>query len=98
MSVTKDPAERTKIKLAHGKWAIENGFTALESVLKNTSGKYCVGDSISMADLCLVPQVYNARRFGCDMEKFPTILKIEAELSSVPAFKEAHPSSQPDAQ
>ena len=98
MAASEDKDERTKIKLAHGKWAIENGFEALEAVLKETAGKYCVGDTISMADLCLVPQVYNARRFGCDMGKFPTIVRLDAALNELPAFKKAHPSNQPDAQ
>ena len=55
-----------------------------------------VGDSITMADLCLVPQVYNANRFKVDMSQFPIISRIVA-LSLNDAFKRAHPSAQPDA-
>ncbi|MES1911988.1 MAG: hypothetical protein MHM6MM_004338 [Cercozoa sp. M6MM] len=73
------------------------GFEALERALADTAGKYCFGDYVSIADICLVPQVYNARRFGVDMSKFPTIERIEAALSKLPAFERAHPSQQPDA-
>ena len=71
-------------------------IAGLEAVLLGTAGKYCVGDTITMADLCLVPQVYNARRFKVDMSKYPTIERIDAALLQLPAFKAAHPSAQPD--
>jgi maleylacetoacetate isomerase len=93
-----DPAEKTKEKLAWGHHWIEQGFVALEQVLATTAGTYCVGDQVSLADLCLVPQVYNARRFKVDMSQFPIITKIDATLSALPAFVAAHPSAQPDAQ
>jgi maleylacetoacetate isomerase len=81
-------------------WAkgwIVTGLEALEKILKNTSGKYCVGNQVSMADIVLVPQVYNAKRFGVDVERsFPTIFKIDETLAILPAFIAAHPSNQPD--
>ena len=81
-------------------WArthISKGFEALEKILETSSGKYCFGDSLTVADCCLVPQVYNADRFQVDMSKFPNIKRIYAELQELPQFKQAHPSAQPDA-
>ncbi|XP_064811703.1 maleylacetoacetate isomerase-like isoform X2 [Oncorhynchus masou masou] len=75
---------------------IQRGFEALEPILKGTAGKYCVGDEISMADICLVPQVYNAERFKVDVDQFPTIKRLNQTLLKVGAFKESHPSCQLD--
>ncbi|XP_047467051.1 maleylacetoacetate isomerase isoform X2 [Mugil cephalus] len=75
---------------------IDRGFEALEPILKQTAGKYCVGDEISMADICLVPQVYNAERFKVDVGKFPTIKRLHQTLTEIEAFKVSHPSCQPD--
>lgn len=61
------------------------------------AGKYCVGNSVTMADAALVPQLYNARRFQVDLAPFPTLLRIEAALAEIPAFKQAHAEAQPDA-
>uniref|UniRef100_A0A8C1FNT3 Maleylacetoacetate isomerase n=1 Tax=Cyprinus carpio carpio TaxID=630221 RepID=A0A8C1FNT3_CYPCA len=80
-------------------WAqhfINRGFEALEHILKQTAGKHCVGDEISMADICLVPQVYNAERFKVDMSRFPTIRRLNQTLIEIDAFKATHPSCQPD--
>ncbi|XP_020775346.1 maleylacetoacetate isomerase isoform X2 [Boleophthalmus pectinirostris] len=80
-------------------WAqhfINRGFQALEPILKETAGKYCVGDEISMADICLVPQVYNAERFKVDIEPYPTIKRLNATLVEIDAFRTSHPSRQPD--
>jgi glutathione S-transferase len=67
-------------------------------VLATTAGTYCVGDDITMADLYLEPQVYNANRFNVDMSQFPTIARIAAAVAALPEFQAAHPSQQPDAQ
>ena len=83
--------------MAFGKTTIENGFNAIEEKFKTYSGKFCIGDDISIADLCLVPQIYNANRFNVDMEKYPTIKKIGENLNRLAAFQKAHPSNQPDA-
>lgn len=83
-------------KVEWGKYWIEYGFTSLEQLLSKTSGKYCVGDEVTMVDLCLVPQVYNAGRFGVNMTNFPIISRINTALSNLEAFKIAHPSQQPD--
>ena len=77
---------------------IDLGFQALEKALEESAGTYCVGDRVTCADLYLVPQVYNANRFGVDMSKYPIISRIDKSLSDLPAFKKAHPSNQPDAQ
>jgi maleylacetoacetate isomerase len=81
-------------------WAshfIHLGFQGLEKMLKKTAGKYCYKDQITFADVCLVPQVYNALRFGVSMEDFPVISRVYKELSDLEEFKQAHPSMQPDA-
>ncbi|KAM4852899.1 maleylacetoacetate isomerase isoform 2-T2 [Thomomys bottae] len=80
-------------------WAqkvITSGFNALEEVLQSTAGKYCVGDEVSMADLCLVPQVANAERFKVDLTPYPTINHINKTLLALEAFQVSHPSRQPD--
>ena len=83
-------------KMEFGKWVIHTGFVALEEALKKTAGKYCYGDEITIADICLVPQVFNANRFKVDMSEFPIISRIEEELSKHEAFQKAHPTQQPD--
>lgn len=84
-------------RLAWPKQFIEKGFTALEKLLKDVAGKYCVGDQVTMADIFLVPQVFGARRFNVDMSKFPTLNRINQELTDLPAFQAALPEKQPDA-
>lgn len=79
------------------KQVITQGFKAVEKLLQQYAGKYCVGDEVSLADVCLVPQVYNARRFQVDLSQFPLISRIESDLSVLEAFKKAHPDQQPDA-
>jgi maleylacetoacetate isomerase len=79
---------------------IEEGFVALEAVLKDSAatGTYCEGDSPTMADCCLVPQVYNAKRFGVSLDKYPNIARINDACLELPAFQDAVPEKQPDAQ
>jgi len=76
-------------------WIIK-GFEALEKMLQKNAGKYCFGDNVSIADCCLVPQVYNANRFQVDLSNFPTIQRINDSLIKLDAFKVSHPSQQPD--
>ncbi|XP_077476992.1 maleylacetoacetate isomerase isoform X1 [Stigmatopora argus] len=83
-------------KVQWAQYFINRGFEGLEPLLKQTSGKYCVGDEISMADICLVPQVYNAERFKVDMSLYPTIQRLNQTLVEMEAFQESHPSCQPD--
>ncbi|CAH1393620.1 unnamed protein product [Nezara viridula] len=80
-------------------WAqrwIDKGFEAVEKLLTLSSGKYCVGNEITVADCCLIPQIYNARRYKVNLQLYPLILKIEKELEIIPAFQAAHPLNQPD--
>ena len=78
-------------------WIVE-GFEALEAMLSDhpATGRFCEGDIPSVADCCLVPQVYNARRYGVAMEAFPAIARIEQACLALPAFDAARPERQPD--
>ena len=78
---------------------IAEGFRALETyVARWSGGPHCYGDAVSLADICLVPQVYNARRFDCDLEPYPTLVRIADGLAALPAFASAAPERQPDAE
>jgi maleylacetoacetate isomerase len=79
---------------------IETGLGALEARLAEEAetGRFCHGDAPGLADLCLVPQLGNARRFGVDLAPWPTILRIEAACRALPAFAAAAPEAQPDAE
>ncbi|EGQ9834218.1 maleylacetoacetate isomerase [Vibrio cholerae] len=76
---------------------IDKGFQGLEEKLRHTAGEYCVGNRLSLVDVCLVPQVYNAERFDLDMSRYPTLQQIAARLRALPAFAQAAPENQPDA-
>lgn len=76
---------------------IERGLTAFQTAARETAGTYCVGNAVSFADICLVPQLYGARRFGVDLHPFELLTRIEAACASLPAFQAAHPDKQPDA-
>ena len=78
---------------------IQEGFAALETLLQSEqTGRFCHGDTPTLADCCLVPQVYNARRFQVDLSPYPTIVRIVAECGALPAFQTAAPENQPDAE
>jgi maleylpyruvate isomerase len=77
-------------------WVAE-GFRAIEAMLARSAGDFCVGDAPSLADVCLVPQVYNARRYQCDLEPYPTIHRIDERCRQIMAFAKAAPERQPDA-
>jgi maleylpyruvate isomerase len=79
-------------------WANREGLTACEKLIAGEAGPFCFGDEPSIADLCLVPQLANARRFGVDLAAFPRLLKAEAAASSIKAFADAAPDRQPDAE
>lgn len=78
---------------------IHEGLTALEQILSGDSGHQghcCVGDTPTIADLCLIPQLFNARRFNCDLQNYPTLIKIDEFCMSISAFQLAAPEHQPD--
>jgi maleylacetoacetate isomerase len=76
------------------------GFTALEQLVARHSidGRHCYGNSVTMADACLVPQLYNARRAGLDLDRYPRLVAVARHLESLPAFDAARPEAQPDAE
>ncbi|XP_055144632.1 maleylacetoacetate isomerase isoform X2 [Symphalangus syndactylus] len=94
LSVLKQVGE--DIQLTWAQNAITSGFNALEQILQSTAGIYCVGDEVTMADLCLVPQVANAERFKVDLTPYPTISSINKRLLVLEAFQVSHPCRQPD--
>ncbi|TFW17365.1 maleylacetoacetate isomerase [Massilia arenosa] len=79
---------------------VREGFAAIERHLSRDSatGRFCHGDTPTMADCVLVPQVFNARRFDVDLAPYPTIARIHAACMELPAFQAAQPSQQPDAE
>ena len=76
-------------------WVLE-GFEALEALIG--PGTYLCGDAVTLADICLVPQVYNARRLKVPLDKFPKIVAVDAACMKLPAFDRARPENQPDAE
>ena len=79
---------------------IAEGFGSLETMVARHSGdaEHCFGTSITLADVCLVPQMLNARRFDCDLDPYPALRRIDAVLCETEAFAAAHPNQQPDAE
>ena len=79
---------------------IELGFASLQANLERSgkAGRFCFGDTPTLADLCLVPQVFNAHRFHIDVARYPAIAKIYEACMALPAFQKAEPKSQPDAE
>lgn len=86
-------------KTAWSRHWIKVGFDALEAMLASNPGTagFCGGDEPTIADCCLVPQVYNARRFEVPLDAYPTIVRIDAACRKLDAFKRAAPEAQPDA-
>jgi maleylacetoacetate isomerase len=87
--------EQSAIDAWYHHWVIA-GFEALEALLE--PGPYACGDKVTMADLCLVPQVANARRLKVPLDKFPKIVGVDAACLALPAFDRARPENQPDAE
>jgi maleylacetoacetate isomerase len=78
---------------------IAEGFRAFEELLtRGGTGKFCHGDAPSLADVCLVPQVYNSRNFKLDLSPYPTLSRVYEACMDVPAFADAMPERQPDAE
>src|SRR5579871_6519481 len=79
-------------------WANREGLAACEKLIANEPGPFCFGDAPTLADLCLVPQLANARRFGVDVAAYPRLLQAELAAKALPAFADAAPGKQPDAE
>jgi maleylacetoacetate isomerase len=77
---------------------VREGLSGLEKFLNtyNKHGKYCLGDRFTMADICLIPQVYNAQRFKCDLTPYPTVMKIFANCQMLECVRTTEPATQPD--
>lgn len=77
---------------------VDDGLRAMEALLRGAqTGQYCHGETPTLADVCLVPQLFNARRFDCDLTHFPTVVSIGGRCEQLSAFAAAHPAKQPDA-
>ena len=74
------------------------GLAACEKLIANEPGPFCFGDKPTLADICLVPQLGNARRFGVDVAAYPRLLQAEAACKALPAFADAAPEKQGDAE
>jgi maleylpyruvate isomerase len=79
-------------------WVNREGLAACEKLIAGEAGPFCFGDAPTIADLCLVPQLANARRFGVDVAAFPRLLKAEAAAKELKAFADAAPERQGDAE
>jgi maleylacetoacetate isomerase len=92
----KDPLkhEQAEIDTWYHHWILA-GFEALEAMI---SGPYACGSQVTLADICLVPQVYNARRLKVPLDRFPKIVAADAACLKLPAFDRARPENQPDAE
>lgn len=79
---------------------INVGLTSVEALLAGNpaTGRYCHGDQVTLADVVLVPQVFNARRYDCDLSAMPTIVRIADTCAQIEAFARAEPARQPDAE
>jgi maleylpyruvate isomerase len=79
-------------------WINRDGLAACEKLIAGEAGPLAFGDKPTLADLCLVPQMYNARRYGVDVSAFPRLLAAEKAALALPAFERALPQNQPDAE
>jgi maleylpyruvate isomerase len=87
-----------EVKLEWQRHWLRTGMATLETMLAGDArtGRYCHGDTPTLADCCLVPQVFGAQRFGVDLAPYPTVTRIHDACAGLPAFHQAHPSQQPD--
>jgi maleylacetoacetate isomerase len=88
-------ADKAAVEAWYQHWIV-TGFTAVEALIR--PGPYAFGPQVTLADICLVPQVYNARRFKVSLDRFPGVAAVDAALGELPAFDAARPELQPDAE
>lgn len=86
----------------NGQWYphwIAEGFRSLEAFLldQKRHGRFCLGDHFTMADVCLIPQVFNAQRFNCELAPYPTVMRLFEAGAALEVVKKVEPSTQPDA-
>ena len=72
---------------------VREGLAALETIAKGRAGRFLFGDAPTLADICLVPQMFNARRFNVPLDDCPTLVRVDAEACALPAFAAAHPDA-----
>jgi maleylpyruvate isomerase len=101
INYVKSKYDQTDEQVNH--WAqhwIDVGLMALEEMIvaQPNPRRFCFGNTPTLADICLVPQLGNARRYGCDLSRYPNILSIEKNCMALPAFADAAPEKQPDAE
>lgn len=89
-------ADQAAVDAWAARWIVP-GFTALEALVARDGQGWCFGDTPTLADACLIPQIYSAHRFNVPLEAFPRLLAIDAAAQAHPAFIAAHPDRQPDA-
>ena len=87
--------DQAKIYLWYHHWILE-GFDAMEAMIR--PAPYALGSAVTLADICLVPQVYNARRLKVPLDRFPKVVAIDAACANLAAFERARPENQPDAE
>jgi maleylacetoacetate isomerase len=88
-------ADKAAVEAWYQHWIV-TGFSAVEALIR--PGPYAFGPQVTLADICLVPQVYNARRFKVSLDRFPGVAAVDAALRELPAFDVARPELQPDAE
>lgn len=95
LSVARHAAGLSGAEDAMGEWMrhfIPKGLAGVEElVARGPSGAFCTGDAVTIADICLTPQFYNARRWDVDLTPYPRLVEIEARCAEIDAFKSAHP-------
>lgn len=89
-------ASEAQVNVWIARW-IGDGFTALETLINRHGNGFAVGDTPTLADCCLVPQVYSAQRFDVNLDAYPGLMAATEKARALPAFKNAHPDQQPDA-
>ena len=98
--LTKELGVSDEARTAWYRHWVEVGLAGVEALVAGNpmTGQFCHGDTPTLADLCLVPQIFNAKRFDCDLSGCPELVRINAACLELPAFADASPPNQPDAE